>query len=408
MAGYAFWVRKLSFWFVLSLGLWMNGCSSGDSKDGSTATKDSEHARQDRDTASVRQPPLIETGSVKAADSTYRVKTYGYLKPNSEVALVSEVAGVVERVGENLFVGGFVKEGDLLFEIDSRTYQAQLDQAQALIKSGAIEVDKAKLGLERQRKLQKQNLSSDATTDEAEVRFAQAKAAHEQAKAQGVQAKKQLEDTQVKAVADMVVAAESLSVGSYVATGQQVAQLLYTDKAEVLVGVASKQADDVIRAMTATKASQVQIEGFDSVQARVKSVAPQIDAQARTVDFLVEVESVQLDPKQLKQAAGADKMSLVPRFNEYLKVRLPAQAMRSLWRVPTQALREEKQLWIVKDKRLQAVQVEVKARNNDFAQVQVTSKSEHSLLKDSKVMITRLNEERSDLKVQVQSAAQSN
>ena len=59
---------------------------------------------------------------------------HGTVRAKSPLRIVPEVSGSLIYVNKDLAVGKQIEEGELLFEIDPRAYQLQVDQAQAEIK----------------------------------------------------------------------------------------------------------------------------------------------------------------------------------------------------------------------------------------------------------------------------------
>jgi RND family efflux transporter MFP subunit len=122
----------------------------------------------------------------------------------------------------------FVKTGDLLFEIDPRTFQASLDQASAAVQQAesAIkeidsEIEKNKAEFERQQELLPQRATSQKSVERAEANYevSQEKrkgalANLDQAQAVLRQAELNLEFTQIKAPVDGYVTNLNLRLGS--------------------------------------------------------------------------------------------------------------------------------------------------------------------------------------------------
>ncbi|WP_341704209.1 efflux RND transporter periplasmic adaptor subunit [Ferrovibrio sp.] len=72
--------------------------------------------------------------------------------------------------------GATVKEGDLLFTIDRRSYQAALNQAQATLNSRQTEFDLAKVEYERYQRLTQTGAAATATLDQRRQAFLAAQA----------------------------------------------------------------------------------------------------------------------------------------------------------------------------------------------------------------------------------------
>jgi len=122
----------------------------------------------------------------------------------------------------------FVKTGDLLFEIDPRTFQASLDQASAAVQQAESvtkeldsEIEKNKAEFERQQELLPQRATSQKSVERAEANYEVslekrkgALGSLAQAQASLRQAELNLEFTQIKAPVDGYVTNLNLRLGS--------------------------------------------------------------------------------------------------------------------------------------------------------------------------------------------------
>lgn len=95
------------------------------------------------------------------------VRTYGSVLASSTAQIKSLVEG---RVIEAFFTeGDMVKAGDLLFRIDPRPFQADLEQAQAVLARDQAQLDKARLELARQKDLSKRGVASAQKFEQAQA-----------------------------------------------------------------------------------------------------------------------------------------------------------------------------------------------------------------------------------------------
>lgn len=95
--------------------------------------------------------------------------------------------------------GAIVKEGDLLFTIDRRTYQAAVNQAQAALSSQQTQYDLAKIEFERYQRLVQTGAASAAALDQRRQAFLQAQADITGARAAVETARLNLNFTEIRA-----------------------------------------------------------------------------------------------------------------------------------------------------------------------------------------------------------------
>ena len=133
----------------------------------------------------------------------------------AEVRVGSRVSGLVKNIYAN--VGDHVKKGQIIAQLEPSELQAKYNQAYANWQNAIANFEYAKLDLERQESLIKQNLISQNQMDLAEKSFQVNQAQLEQAKANLEFAKVQLGYTKIAAPIAGVVASVSTQEGETVA-----------------------------------------------------------------------------------------------------------------------------------------------------------------------------------------------
>jgi RND family efflux transporter MFP subunit len=113
------------------------------------------------------------------------------------VEVRARVNGYLESV--HFQDGASVNQGDLLFTIDRRTYQAAYNQAQATLNTRQTEFDLAKLEFERYQRLTQTGAAAAATLDQRRQAFLSAQAGIAGARAAAETARLQLSFTEVRA-----------------------------------------------------------------------------------------------------------------------------------------------------------------------------------------------------------------
>src|SRR5580704_15515907 len=121
------------------------------------------YKRSDRD--HVSEPPAVQAIPVIATkvqqhDVPIILTGLGTVTALNTATIHSQITGLLVSV--DFRVGQSVKKGDLLAQIDPRTYQAQLDQAQATLEHDQAHLKNAQLNLQRYTELVK----TDATTQQ--------------------------------------------------------------------------------------------------------------------------------------------------------------------------------------------------------------------------------------------------
>ena len=177
----------------------------------------------------------VQTKDVAA--SNYKIS---YVESINEVNLLPQVTGTVEKV---LFEeGSLVKEGDVLFEIDTAKYQAAYDLAKAQLDSAEANLVKAERDYNRQQQLSDQKFASKATFDMSESAYLQGKAAVEEAKARLDVAKVDLDNTKVTAPINGKIGKALATKGNYVvASSTAMAKIVQVNPVRISFSLTDKE-----------------------------------------------------------------------------------------------------------------------------------------------------------------------
>lgn len=136
------------------------------------------------------------------------------IKGIQDVEVRPKVTGFITKVC--VHEGQTVSAGQLLFEIDSETYKAQVRQAQAAVNTATAQMNTAKLTYENNKKLFDSKIIGQYELSTAENSYATAQASLAQAKASLASAQETLSYCYVKSPASGVVGSLPYKVGALV------------------------------------------------------------------------------------------------------------------------------------------------------------------------------------------------
>ena len=174
---------------------------------------------QKNDTNQKAQNP-IEVGYInpKKEPINLQIELIGKVKAK-ELALVRpQVSGIIEK---QLFKeGSFVKQGDILYKIDSASYKATLNQATALLNSAKASLISAEAKSKRATELLKFDGISKQEADEIKASYLQAKALVEQRAAELENSKIDLNRCEIKAPISGYIGISNVTVGALVNANQ--------------------------------------------------------------------------------------------------------------------------------------------------------------------------------------------
>ncbi|WP_319587709.1 efflux RND transporter periplasmic adaptor subunit [uncultured Desulfobulbus sp.] len=164
--------------------------------------------------AKAPQTPTVEVVAVVQKDIPIYNEWVGILDGSINAVIRPQVAGYL--ISQNYREGEQVKKGQVLFEIDPRTFQAALNQAKALLSQQKARHDTAKANLARIRPLAEKNAVSQKDLDDAVGMELSAKASVEAAQASIEEAQLNLEFTKITSPVDGIAGIAKTQLGNLV------------------------------------------------------------------------------------------------------------------------------------------------------------------------------------------------
>ena len=162
----------------------------------------------------------IEVGYInpKKEPINLQVELIGTVKAKELALIRPQVSGIIEK---QLFKeGSFVKQGDILYKIDSATYKATLNQSLALLNSAKASLISAEAKSKRAEELLKFDGISKQEADEIKASYLQAKALVEQRAAELENSKIDLNRCEIKAPISGYIGISNVTVGALVNANQ--------------------------------------------------------------------------------------------------------------------------------------------------------------------------------------------
>jgi RND family efflux transporter MFP subunit len=150
----------------------------------------------------------------------------GRIEAVESVEIRPRVSGYITEI--KFKAGAIVKKGDLLFVIDPRPYQADLDRATAQLEQAQAQLKLAVLDLDRAKELRVTKVIAPTEFDQKAASWQQASAAVRAAEAAKNSATLSLEFTQIRSPIEGRVSDERVTVGNLVQPGAGAESVLTT------------------------------------------------------------------------------------------------------------------------------------------------------------------------------------
>jgi membrane fusion protein, multidrug efflux system len=218
------------------------------------------YAESDRDHAvgspAIQPIPVIAT-TVQQHDVPIILTGLGTVTALNTATIHSQITGLLVSV--DFKEGQPVKKGDLLAQIDPRTYQAQFDQAQATLEHDQAHLKNAQLNLQRYGDLAKTHAATEQQLDDQQAAVEELNAQIKSDQAAVENARAELSYTRLVAPFDGITGIRLLDVGNIIhpPTGSAATQSNTADTNGVVV-VAQVQPISVIFTLATTNISEVQ------------------------------------------------------------------------------------------------------------------------------------------------------
>ena len=207
-------------------------------------------------------PTSYETVTIEKSDITVPIKFSAKLKGETDVTITPQVNGQLMRIC--VTEGDQVKKGQVLFIIDQRNAQLELESAQASLQAAIAQENSARIEYESNKNLYEKKIVSKYTFDTAENAYNQAKASVAQYKAQVNRAKVNLGYC-------TITAPVAGSIGEIpVRTGDQVSPSTY------LTTVSGNANMDAEFSLPETILSMILSEGFSMDPSALAKVSPEV------------------------------------------------------------------------------------------------------------------------------------
>lgn len=310
----------------------------------------------------LQQGILVDITELRQNDHQVKVFATGTVQPDQEIGLVPQVSGTVTWISPNLVAGGFFKKGDLLLKIEAVDYRLAVERASAEVAraqlSLATEKERARVALSEWNRVELNDKGAPSPLVTREIQLQQEEANLAAANANLKLAELNFERTQIRAPFNGRVRSENVDFGQYLRSGNSVATLAGTDRAEIHVPVAASELTWLDMTKPGRVTALIRVPGLAGEwQGKLMRTLGEIDARSRQATLIVAVD----DPYSLNSTGGAPLPS-----GQFVDVELHGRTLKDIYKIPRKALRSNNRIWLAdSDNRLVIHQVQVIRREQD-------------------------------------------
>ena len=333
------------------------------------------------------QAKLVQILAVGKSDCATVIEAMGTVVPAQQVTLQPQVSGKVVEMSETFIPGGYLQAGQNLLKIDPRDYEIVAEQRRASVASMQkdLKVEQGNQAIARQ----EYELLGEVVADEdrelvlRQPQLASAQAAVESAQAALQKAELDLARCTITAPFNAIIQNKLVDLGATVSTNSQLATLMGTDEAWIVLKVRIDQLQWIeIPEKNGQQGAQVKLYNqlaWGDGQFRtghVVRVYGALEAEGKMAQLLVAVD----DPFCLK-ADHLGKPKLLA--GSFVQAEIEGRTLRSVIPIARTNLHDDDTVWIMdKDNTLQVRNVQVAYRGVD--EVYVTD----GLAEDEQLIVT--------------------
>ena len=300
---------------------------------------------------SIPKEVVVDTPHMQ--DVFINAEATGRVEAKYSVDVIARVPGFL--IKKFFKEGDFVKKGQMLFQIDPREYQIEVNNARATVNQYSALLTNAQQELDRANALIKEDLISRSDVDQSLATRNQNRALLEAARQQYELAKVNLSYTNIKSPIDGRIGKVNITEGNYVtATSGSLVNISSTNPVYIAF---SLKGDDFVKLLQASNR-------YKDVQVQAQFDGGEWYDKTGTVDFVDNQIDKDSGSISMRAVFENEKGWLVP--GNYMKVKLIAPKMVKYMTIPQACTKGDSMsgyyVWIVQDNK--AVRRDIKVADS--------------------------------------------
>lgn len=264
------------------------------------------------------------------------------IQPIQEVIVNSKTPGRVEKV--NFDIGDQISKDDILFVMDKRDIENQLESLESQLVSSMASFDFAKENFDNMKILYDEGAVSKQEYDQIKTSYEQAKASKDSLELQIKSGNEALKDLEIRSPIKGIVSSRNIEVGEIVGTGISPFRILNIDTVYIDVNVP----ETLINRIQVNKEVEVEVEAVQEMPFKgiISRISPNSDEATNTYPVRIEISNKE---KQIKPGMFAEAIFELEKKEGVITV--PRKALVKLG--------EQWHAFIVEEKIARKVSVEI-------------------------------------------------
>jgi len=287
--------------------------------------------------------PSVTVKNIKPSEHQVSISAYGNVKIKNAVEIKSQVSGIVTYVSDNLDLGEFVEEGNILVKIDKTDYEIALEKSMSALKQAQsnLTLEKGKQAVAKKEWEIMQKRGGDNISEEQKAlalrvpQLMSARASVKQAEADVRKARLDLKRTVIEAPFNGIVMEKNVSRGSYLNVQGSMAKIISTEDFYIEVYVEK----DKLKWLDKSKPVIIE-SGTGKFTGNVEEVLPDVQDKGLMAKLLITVKNpLQSEPPLL--------------VGDYAELTLKGKVLKDIYKIPRSAVSDRGKIYLVdQDSRL--------------------------------------------------------
>jgi membrane fusion protein, multidrug efflux system len=273
----------------------------------------------------------VETKKILKKDVPIYIDTFGSFQASKDVNIESMIKGQITKV--SFTDGAFVKKGQLLFQVDSSIYKAQLDNNKAVLEKDYAALNMKESIYNRAKKLIDRKIISEEEYEQTKTDLAVAKAEVKTALANIKEDLINIEYCHIHSPISGTVGIKNINEGNIVNPGDILANVKTVNPLYINFTVAE---NDIARIKNALLDGSLKLEALVNEKTRDGRIV--INEYNGKLDFLNNTANPESGTISLKGEIANSKKTIYP--GQFAKIRLIVGDLKNALLVPREAVRQ--------------------------------------------------------------------
>lgn len=294
-----------------------------------------------------------------------QVVAYGSASPRYALDLTSEVSGRVTHLSEQLESGNTVKKGEVLITIDDRLYQQAVANAKTQVSDARVALLQEELNVQQAEQEWRRSGLQGQPDSELVLRQPQLLAAQnklEYSEKSLLQAKADLQKTQVTAPFSALIINRQVQPSSYLQSGSQIAQLYNTDVIDISLSLSKSQWQQ-LPPLTTMIAEQWPVEISHSASNNTSNSS--VQSTGKWIGKVTRGEQHVNDSSRQRSLIVSIERPLAqtpPLFpGTFIQAKILGASIDNLWQLPASAITQNNQFWyLTEENELKAMPADIR------------------------------------------------